>query len=64
MTPKPGEIFYEEYRFALNEEMQRLSRRELIYIMNDLIDKVDGVKGYECDEEELKEITGNGEDEE
>jgi hypothetical protein len=59
---KPGDPFYEEYRFELNEYMERLTRRELIFIINDLIDKVDDVQGYEPDDAELQEITGNGEE--
>jgi Ser-tRNA(Ala) deacylase AlaX len=65
MSPKPGDWDYEEYRFELNEQMARLSKRELIAVCNNLIDQIEEVEEYVVDEEELQEIliTTKGEEE-
>ncbi|WP_147307743.1 hypothetical protein [Rhodococcus wratislaviensis] len=66
-TPKPGDWDYEEYRFEMNEVMARLSKRELIAVANNLIDKIEGAdeETTVCDEAELQEIliTTKGEEE-
>lgn len=65
---KPGDEFYEEQRFALNEWFKTLSATHLINIINNLLDITDEVNddSYTCDEKELQELiaTGNGENNE
>lgn len=65
---KPGDEWYEEQRFFVNERLAVQSKPALIAIINGLLDITDGVedKSFTCDDEELQEILsiGNGEQEE